>query len=436
MYPQFGEETYKEPQHLSPTAPTVPIIQQENVNPYFNPMNMNQQQHLANQPHLYTPMMYQTPLNQNTNVQRQPWFNYIFLTINGYVLAFDHTSKTLVWKTTLKGVGWNQTSVVCETLMDGNGKIYVTAGKVLHCLDAKTGNIIWKQSINGKWCYLKVEPEALFIATNGYLHSVDKISGKIFWTASLSGFGYNVTSMLVAPNIIYVAANGKVRALMRSNGQLLDWKNDLSGKRYFEVTLALHDNVVTAGTFGSIVALNLPNAVTARDTRFYTYSYSIVSLMWRGSDMLIVGTDAGVVACHPLTHNVIWKNELKGCGYTFGVSLAQTEQRIYVGINGYVVCLDPNTGNTLWRTGLPGTGFGSQFVAMFIKDHILYAGCNGLIFGLDALGGTILWKDGLKGCGYGNVQICDYVNYIDLNAQPQLHVIMAVARKRAQNATR
>jgi outer membrane protein assembly factor BamB len=153
--------------------------------------------------------------------------------------------------------------------MDGNGRLFVAVGKRLHCLDPKTGNIIWKTSIKGKWCYLKIEPEALFVATNGFLQSVDKITGKINYTTSITGFSYDITSMVVTPNIIYVGNNGKVKAISRQDGTLLkDWTNNLPGKGYVEVSLALHDNVISAGISGSVVAINLSNAVTARDTKF------------------------------------------------------------------------------------------------------------------------------------------------------------------------
>jgi outer membrane protein assembly factor BamB len=150
--------------------------------------------------------------------------------------------------------------------------------------------------------------------------------------------------------------------------------------------------------------------------------------MWRNPGLLIVGSDMSVRAMDSLTHNTIWKNPLSGCGISGGISLIQTDQRIYAGVNGYVVCIEPMNGNTIWKTSLSGTGKIGRFVAMHIRGNVLYAGCNGILFALDAMNGTILWKDELKGCRYGNVQICDFQNYMDLNAQPQLHLLMAEIR--------
>jgi outer membrane protein assembly factor BamB len=156
--------------------------------------------------------------------------------------------------------------------------------------------------------------------------------------------------------------------------------------------------------------------------------------MWRSPGILIVGSDMCVRAIDSLTHNKIWKNPLTGCGPDGTVSLVQTDKRIYAGANGYVVCIDPETGSTLWKTSLSGTGVFGYFVSMHIRGNVLYAGCNGVLLALDLLSGNILWTDKLKGCSHGNVQICDFQNNMDLNAQPQLQALRAEMRTQEQAA--
>lgn len=124
------------------------------------------------------------------------WHYYLFIALNGFIIAFDVSKKQNVWKQSLKGVGWNQTSIVCETIPGGKGRLFVAVGKQLFCLDVITGDIQWRTPIQGKNCFLKVENEALYVTGNGYLQAFKKENGMLIYTVALHEFGEGVTSVV------------------------------------------------------------------------------------------------------------------------------------------------------------------------------------------------------------------------------------------------
>jgi hypothetical protein len=72
------------------------------------PQPMHQQVVNVNVPSV-SPHGDRAPLIHSQPGQRHNWHNFIFVSLNGFVLAFETATHQMVWKTSLSGVGWNQT---------------------------------------------------------------------------------------------------------------------------------------------------------------------------------------------------------------------------------------------------------------------------------------------------------------------------------------
>lgn len=81
----------------------------------------------------------------------------------------------------------------------------------------------------------------------------------------------------------------------------------------------------------------------------------------------------------------LWKNNLRGAGYSAGISLclwqahSSKESALLVGLNGKVLALDPASGERLWDVSLKGTLL--SFVAMHLDapHDRLYVTSNGKV---------------------------------------------------------
>ena len=84
--------------------------------------------------------------------------------------------------------------------------------------------------------------EPLIIGTNGFVSAIDPASGQQLWRTKLrEGFlggsrGCDV-SVLVEDNIVYAGCYGRIYALNASDGVVL-WSNELKGLGYDDVSLA------------------------------------------------------------------------------------------------------------------------------------------------------------------------------------------------------
>ena len=68
--------------------------------------------------------------------------NFVFLGINGSVIALDETTGNQVWATRLKGSDF-------VNLILNENKLYATTKGEIFCLDPGTGKILWQNPLRG-----------------------------------------------------------------------------------------------------------------------------------------------------------------------------------------------------------------------------------------------------------------------------------------------
>jgi outer membrane protein assembly factor BamB len=68
--------------------------------------------------------------------------NFVFLGLNGSVIALDDTTGDQVWTTRLKGSDF-------VNLILNENKLYATTKGEIFCLDSGTGKILWQNPLRG-----------------------------------------------------------------------------------------------------------------------------------------------------------------------------------------------------------------------------------------------------------------------------------------------
>ncbi|KAH3765184.1 hypothetical protein Pelo_2953, partial [Pelomyxa schiedti] len=130
------------------------------------------------------------------------------------------------------------------------------------------------------------------------------------------------------------------------------WTLNLKGTGYHITNVALHNNVLYAGSYGHLYAIN------------------------------------------PVSGAILWEQTPKGHAHSGGMNIQFTENnQLILGSEGYVSCFACNDGQELWKTSLPNTMYWG--VNIVIQSDAIYVGTYSRVFGL-RLDGTIMWSADLS----------------------------------------
>jgi outer membrane protein assembly factor BamB len=227
-----------------------------------------------------------------------------------------------------------------------NGKVY--AGQQggedeFYCLDAKTGNQVWSQSVGWVWGSCNVSDGMVFIpGIDGYVNALDAANGDIIWRYRLDKSVCSEPTV-DSTQVFFGSWDHYLYAFDKKTGRI-NWKYQLSG-----------------GTDSGVAIYN------------------------KGKIFLPLG--GNLFRClDAKTGKLLWKYEEKGS--VFNVTPAIYDDKVYVscwhglGLGGIcveavVLCLDANTGKPIWTHiggGLSGPVIGTQNRVYFpsIADPYLY----------------------------------------------------------------
>lgn len=343
------------------------------------------------------------------------------------------------------------------------------------CDKADGGSVeLWRTKLPGFWgsgvvTVLCVAPDDRIYATSGdKVYSLDRRTGTLIWSTGkaaspgLNG-AFNATLLAIGTYLL-VAGKGAVACLNRVNGQLI-WENDLRGAGYYSVTMRAllrpdgQVGEVLACTNGRICALSLfdgrevwrwaskmPTSVSViQDTigvlhvgcggRLHwldpTNGSQIGEFELKGSGIFPVGIamSNGVLfaatwghlwAFDALSHRMLWKNELKGCRYGYGLSVVPlpnlpdgTPGGVVVGIASRVVFISAQ-GVVRKITELGG---GNAHVSFVVVNGLVFASSAGRLFGFTFEGDCVI-RNELPGLGWGCLTTTTLYDTLDFHSCP------------------
>lgn len=127
---------------------------------------------------------------------------------------------------------------------------YIATNSALLCLDADTGEIIWRADVpsHGSPLVLLLHEQRLYCASGGDVSCFDT-GGRQLWAQSLTGKAPVTLAIddTVPGGRLFVSTAGLVYALVAETGDVL-WKNGLRGLGYEPISLRVPHATATASS--------------------------------------------------------------------------------------------------------------------------------------------------------------------------------------------
>lgn len=254
----------------------------------------------------------------------------------GYSTSTAPNTNNILWAYNLR---WDAYSPVVV-----NGKIYVSGGDSLYCLDAATGAFIWGYEDG---CYCPTVADGKLYLGCGWIKCLDADNGNLIWTSDDCGLWW--PGMAVTSGKVYAgdaSEDGTVWCLDASTGDSVWCYDGITG--WIDAAPAISDGKV-----------------------YIASRYS----------------GGGYVYClNALTGDLIWNQETTGDVICSSPVVANS--RVYLADNWYVYCMDAANGNILWQE----YHVGDIFNTVAINSGRIYYGCtDSRLYCLDAFTGNELW---------------------------------------------
>ena len=244
-------------------------------------------------------------------------------------------------------------------------KLYVGgADKLLYCLDANNGNLIWKVEADD---WIRASPvvnkkEIHFATISGHLYTVNhkgqiKKDKKISTHAIYADLVSNGEELLITDSNLMLYCIGK-KGKMQWEKSLLESFENKEGERIFT-------DQISGGTY-------YQSKPTAADGN------------------LVFGTPSGFLyGVDAETGKEKWKFEMGGA---ISVGAALADGKVYAGQQGgerFFYCLDAETGKLVWKQTIPG---GWVWGSAAVDDGMVYIPTvNGYAVCLDGETGHMVW---------------------------------------------
>jgi outer membrane protein assembly factor BamB len=327
---------------------------------------------------------------------------------DGFVYAIDAATGRVVWK--YKGPNEGNIWPGMATVADG--KVYLTTGEAVQyngppgvsefaCLDAFTGQIIWKLDLEA------LPPRESVIVAYGNLYiipgdvttAVDTLSGTEYSTSNqLWAIGTKTISVSSWPMWRADPTHSSTAQEGPSNLTLV-WKFATNGSVISSPSVS--DGIVY---FGS------------QDKNIYAIGAWSGSLIWKfatqdaiesspavSNGKVYTGGDDGYVYClDAYKGNLLWKTFVNGnLPFTFGnlvlkSSPAVSGDKVYVGsLDGYMYSMDADNGNIVWKAKANGPIESSPAVADGAVYFTAEEPIAGALYKVDANTGALIWKQEL-----------------------------------------
>ena len=262
----------------------------------------------------------------------------------GYDLSGNRYSPSTVPVT--NQVSWSQAAANASDAIVADGKVFTGGGRnnTVYCLNAVTGEVIWKYVTS---TYTEVPAYAdgkLFLGVGSYsLYCLDASTSNLLWSFAANDTGTIYGCPLISNGKVYtVTSHGTVYCLNSTTGKALWYKQPDS-----------------RGAYGSTMAL---------------------------SEGIIYYDSVRTFALNATNGNTVWNGNVS-CEYASPVVV---DGKLYTGANdNKMYCLDAKTGTQIWSYTTGGI-IGSSPVIAYGKVYV--GAWDGNLYCLDAASGAKLWN--------------------------------------------
>ncbi|HUV03245.1 MAG TPA: PQQ-binding-like beta-propeller repeat protein, partial [Desulfobacteria bacterium] len=330
---------------------------------------------------------------------KYPMFHYD-LQRTGNVSGDAPMTSDLLWSTYLGGF-------VGSSPIVANGHIYASNWEIgmgsygLHCLDERTGTIMWNNSLNGGdggASTAALFGDRLVVGSkNGYLYCINATSGEtlwskkiehnpLFWGVASSPVVYDDEDLIFVTTFSNNSLNNGTLHVFDFNGTEV-WSLSTGDTFYYTSPAIADGKVFFAGNFTthSLFCVDIPTHDIL--WRFNT-STQIKSTPAIWNNTVFFASEDRMYAVNAQTGDEVWTNPFS-CVMS---SPAVSNGKVYIGSSSNKLsCYDASSGSELWNTTVNGPIYSSPVVA----NNTVYSGTNtadGTIYALNATDGSLRWS--------------------------------------------
>lgn len=147
--------------------------------------------------------------------------------VHGCLYAINTGNGTLLWKNNL---GWDAVPPLNGGLIASNGVVYAGTGESLCAIEAKTGNIIWR---NKDWkaregCTVTLSADEKVLIGGSHwdaMYANDIKTGRLLWKNDKMGLRHRSSSPVIINGIIYVLSLNSLFKINAYTGEVITVKN-------------------------------------------------------------------------------------------------------------------------------------------------------------------------------------------------------------------
>lgn len=147
--------------------------------------------------------------------------------VHGCLYAINTDNGTLLWKRNLE---WDAVPPLNGGLIASNGVVYAGTGKSLCAVDAKTGNVIWR---NKDWkaregCTVTLSADEKVLIGGSHwdaMYANDIKTGRLLWKNDKMGLRHRSSSPVIINGIIYVLSLNSLFKINAYTGEVITVKN-------------------------------------------------------------------------------------------------------------------------------------------------------------------------------------------------------------------
>ncbi|KAH3766212.1 hypothetical protein Pelo_1886 [Pelomyxa schiedti] len=223
------------------------------------------------------------------------------------------------------------------------------------------------------------------------------------WKLELKGTGCRVTSVALHNNVLFAGIYGHLFAINPVVGTILWHVKPTGHARSSGMAIDFMSDKLIVGSEGYVSCISCIDGHELWTTSLPRTKYLEVNMILQ-DDAIYVGSFSRVFALRT-DGSVMWSTDLGLFRHTSPVTLSwvtgSTEENSrLVGCNGYLYTVRPSTGEILMETSLPNIGF--HVVTLLVAGipqslhHSVYISTNASLLRCDAVTHEILWQTPLR----------------------------------------
>lgn len=299
----------------------------------------------------------------------------------------------VVWKTKLDGFG-GENLIIKDNVIYANGakgyRSETSHRGFVFAIDARSGNIIWKDSLNRYVSTSTLRDSILYIGSDDVdskIRALNRFNGELMWQFPL------------VKHACWPPALNKDKAFFGDHNG--DWYvvNNLTGKELYRKNINAEICCVPSVVNNMVYYMDLKGALHSFDAEYYSDSIIYETGAGLNNPPVIVENIAYVVntagfihAIDLRTKQLVWKYKIDDSMFR---SPAVTDKVLTViTSHQHIYAFDKFTGKVLWVSDKTGLGYTNTAVA----GNIVYVGsADNYLYALDLFTGKEIWKFGAGG---------------------------------------